>query len=356
MSAIQPTLIGDDVENPANVQTLAAAAGLFGCPFLLRSHLDRPAVPPDGAFATWIPAADLAHRFSPLVALETLPGAASIYDFRLPKETGARTAALVVGNERRGIRRDVLGAAGHRVQIPLPSPRLNSLNVAAAAAVGLYYLVRGGGGPLQTRSAPHQRRPDVVLLGPADHVEAGSALRSAAAFGWGRVLVEDTDQVWFGRDRARVAESRAAARRHRNPLRVVPVGAEQRYAFDQVCVVTAAGKGTPLPHARLAGGPRQLVAIPDQGRRPEYATDWQRFAKEVRFVDLDLPLPERVGACYRYRLIATIALAEVARQVCQRPRVAAGPSRRHEPLYDAALRLQAEAAGEAVYPDELACF
>jgi hypothetical protein len=162
------------------------------------------------------------------------------------------------------------------------------------------------------------------------------------------------DQVWFGRDRARVAESRAAARRHRNPLRVVPVGPEQRYAFDQVCVVTAAGKETPLPHARLAGGPRQLIAVPDESRRPEYATDWQRFARDVRFVALDLPRPACIAACYRYRLIATIALAEVARQVGQRPRVAAGPSLRHEPLYDAALRLQADTAGEIVSPEELA--
>src|ERR687886_2497351 len=95
-----------------------------------------------------------------------------------------------------------------------------------------------------------------------------------------------------GGDRPRATVRGAAPRRHRNPLRVVPVGAGQRYAFDEVCVVTTRGQGIPLPRARLAGGPRQAIAIPDEGRQPAYATDWQRFTKAVRFVDLDLPLPE----------------------------------------------------------------
>ena len=45
--------------------------------------------------------------------------------------------------------------------------------------------------------------------------------------------------VWFGAPRPLQAEGRAAARRHRNPIRVVPTRPDGRYAFAEVSVVTA---------------------------------------------------------------------------------------------------------------------
>ena len=86
---------------------------------------------------------DIAASFSPLVAFENAAGAADVYGFRLP---GAGRAAIVVGNERTGIGQDLLAAATHMVRVPMVSRRINTINVAAAAAVALYYLTRGGGG------------------------------------------------------------------------------------------------------------------------------------------------------------------------------------------------------------------
>jgi hypothetical protein len=227
------------------------------------------------------------------------------------------------------------------------------------------------------RAEPRRHRPELALLGPTDHVELGSTLRSAAAFGWERVFVEDTAQVWFGRDRATIAEGRAAARRHRNPLRVIPIQREQRFAFDEVCVVQAKagvkGRGTaggtasshsasagertgvPLSRAGLARGPRQLLAIPDESGAT-CAVDWARFAPAVRFAAVDLPPDTALAASYRYRLIATIALAEAARQIGRRAATVPGRAPRQGPVYDSGLRAHAKLTGELVWADELECY
>jgi|GEM_PF-4977534 len=67
------------------------------------------------------------------------------------------------------------------------------------------------------------------------------------------------------------------------------------------------------------------------------------------FVHIDVPAEEFV---YRYRLLASIALAEAVRQVGQRGRGTAR-ARRQEPFYDSALALVFENMGETVYLDEL---
>ena len=46
----------------------------------------------------------------------------------------AAVLSMIVGNERRGIGRDLRSLASQTVEIPLVSTRLNCLNVAAAAA------------------------------------------------------------------------------------------------------------------------------------------------------------------------------------------------------------------------------
>ena len=346
------TLIGDGIENPWNARTLIAAAGMFGgrCRFRDRAGLAgawRETVP-DGGPLDLLTAGDLARDHAPIVACDTLPGAAEVYGARLG--AGDRPA-LVVGNERRGLARDMQTLATQAVRIPLTSPTLSSLNVAAAGAVALYYLSRGGGARLQAHAQPRKRRPELLLIGGADHIELGSAIRSAGAFGWARLLVEDRAGVWFGADRGTRSEGRAAARRARNPIRLIPAAADARYAFDEVCVVTTGRRGLPLHRANLARGARQLVVIPDEGGRGDVGEDWQRLGRVVRSVHLDLP---RQDFAYHYRLIATIALAEVARQV-EGPARAAGrtPPRGTEPLYDRALAVLDAARGETVYLDDL---
>ena len=66
-----------------------------------------------------------------IVALETVEGATGIDDFRWPEQ-----CALVIGNERFGIDREVLRQADHCIQIPLFG-RKNSLNVGIALGLAL---------------------------------------------------------------------------------------------------------------------------------------------------------------------------------------------------------------------------
>lgn len=285
--------------------------------------------------------------YAPLLALENVPGAESIHGFTL---AGPRPA-LLVGNERRGISRDLLDRVDRTIQIPLASRRLDTINVAAAAAVALYYLARGGGGKLRTRAEPNRHRPEVLFLGPGDSIELGSALRSAAAFGWGRVLVDDRSGVWFGTDRVTRSLGRGAARRSRNAIHVLPAG--RLHAFDEACVVTRApgtwsgAEAEPLHRVDLARGPGQLLVIPDEGALDLAREDLGRLAPRVRLVSLDLP---RTDFQYRFKLVASIVLAEAGRQVGVRLRPGRGRAR--PPFYDRALPVLAEEVGAPLAQDK----
>lgn len=65
----------------------------------------------------------------PLIALETIENAPSIFDFEFPT-----SFTLLLGNEERGLKKSTLQSADHIVQIPLIGSK-NSLNVAAAFAI-----------------------------------------------------------------------------------------------------------------------------------------------------------------------------------------------------------------------------
>lgn len=354
------TLVGDGIENPANAQTMIDAAGMFGsrCLFRDRRNLaarwqeDGPVAEHEGRkmFLTYD---DLSRGYSPIVACDNLEGAADVYSFRLP---AGPQPAVVMGNERRGIGQDIQSLAASRVQIPMfarGGGKVNCLNVAAASAVALYYLQRGGGSKLQVRAHPSRRRPELMLVAGRSHVEVGSTIRSAGAFGWERILLEDRVGVWFGANRGVKAEGRSAARRHRNPIRLIPTGNDSRYAFREVYVVTTSNivASIPLHRANLARGPQQLIVIPDESFIDVAGEDWYRLGKEVRFVHIDVPAQEYV---YHYRLPASIALAEAGRQVGQREGGAKGArQRRQEPFYDCTINLLLEDVGETVYLEEL---
>jgi SpoU rRNA Methylase family len=347
-------LIGDGIENPLNARTMIDTAGMFGteCMFTDRAGLTKrwlEDVPADPQLRL-ISNDELARTYDPLIVLDNLQGATDIYGFRF---AGAPQSALVAGNERKGISDNIQAIADYTVQIPMFARKLNSLNVAAASAVALYYLTRGGGAKLQVSAHPSKRRPELMMLGAQDHVELGSAIRSAGAFGWERVLVEDRAGVWFGSSRHMQTEGRAAARRARNPLRLIPTTTDARYAFDEACVITLKRVGTPIHKAHLARGPRQLVAIPDESLTDVKREDWHRLAKNVRFVHLDLPRQEFV---YHYRLIASIALAEVARQVGQKARPGVGLPERQEPFYDSSLEVLAGIGGQTIFLEDLECY
>lgn len=346
-----PTLLGDGIENPHNARVMLDAARMFAwdCAFRDRCGLgeawpgDAPGVPlPTVALDAF------RGRHTPVVVLETLPGARDLYGFRPPRDGAG--LALVVGNERRGIAHDVEALADVAVQIPMVSRRLNCLNVAAASGVGMYYLGRGGGGSLQARANPERRRPELLFVGGRDHVELGSAIRSAGAFGWSRLFIEDRGRAWFGRDRVTRSEGRGAARRGRNPIRLIPTEGDRRFHSAEAVVVSTrwGASGTPLHRINLARGPSQLVVIADEGVGSLVDEDLDRFGAHVRRAQLDVPVPD---APSHFRVLASIVLAEVARQVGRRaPEADRGP---RPPVYDHALRLLADTAGEVVHLGDL---
>lgn len=345
------TLVGDGIENPWNAQTMLHAAAMFNSPCLFRDRCKLAQAWTETISGELplqvVSREELVRHYSPIVAFDNVDGADSVYGFRLGRGTAP---VVVLGNERRGLAEDIPPIAHHVLQIPMVSRRLNCLNVAAAGAVALYYLSLDGGGKLQFRSQPNKRRPELLLMGAADHVELGSAIRSAGAFGWGRTFIEDRQGVWFGCDRRTISEGRAAARQLRNPIRVVPMPQGRKYAFAEACVVTLEPHGVPLQHADLARGASQIIIIPDQTAIDLEREDWNRFASDVRHVQLSVP---RKDFPYHYRLVASIALAEVARQVGQQARSSRGRARRREPLYDHSMKLLSDDLGETVFLEDL---
>src|SRR5262249_35794053 len=188
----RPTLIGDNIENPWNAQVMIHGAEMLACRCLFRDRNGlaqawHDTISPDNPLQC-VSIEQMTTDYASMVAFDNSKNAVAIYGFQPAKDT---PLALVVGNERLGISKDICAIAHHAVQIPMVSKTINCLNVAAASAVGLYYLSRGGGRKLQMRGNPENKRPDLLMMGVADPIELGSSIRSAGAFGWKRVLVDD---------------------------------------------------------------------------------------------------------------------------------------------------------------------
>lgn len=298
-------LIGDGIENPCNAEALRAVAAMFAwdCGFWERDQTESLA------------------PGSSLIALENTADAENLYGFHPPPPPPGARVALIVGNERRGISREVLARAHRTIRIPMASQQINTVNVAAAAAIALYFLSRGSKGRMRTRPAPGRSRPEILIADPGDPVELGSTVRSAAAFGWGRIFVADRGGVWFGRDRVTRSLGRGAARRGRNGIHVLPA-ANCTGGFAEACILTTCGDGEPIERVDLAGGPEQLILLPDESGGPPDLRELSRLARKTRPVRLELP---QTAFPYKLRLIASIVLAEITRQVGmrQRPRTAA---------------------------------
>ena len=340
------TLIGDGIENPANALVMKAAAAMFGaeCRFRDTKGLNQASITQGGGPFMTIEPDQIPALHGRAVAFDNLPGAAELYGYQVGPDF-----SVMVGNERRGLSYECAKLATDKVQVPMLSRRVNCLNVAAASAVALYCLRGTPVGPMAVRGEPNNRRPEVLLLGAGDHVELGSAIRSTAAFGWGRVFIEDRQQVWFGCERAVRAEGRAAARRGKNEILCIPCATGAAHGFDRVTIITTQALGAPLHRVNLSRGPSQLVVFPDERQVDESAETWSRLGKEVEFAHLQIPTTEFP---YHYRLTATIALAEISRQVGRRA-TAKVPRAGRPPFYDHRLARLAEAAGQSVSLEEL---
>jgi tRNA G18 (ribose-2'-O)-methylase SpoU len=345
-------LVGDGIEDPPNARALLDAAAMFGIGCLFRDTRDLSERWRNDLGGGPLPTVDtrtLLEEMRPILALENAAGSRSV--FEAPPLAGH--PSLVVGNERRGVRGDLMRAADAVLHIPLARRGPNTLNVAAAAAVALYNLRRRARRGLRRTARPDSRRPGLLILAPSDHVEAGSALRSAAAFGWGTVCVSDRRSVWFGTPRPIRAEGRAAARSHRSMLRIVQIRDEDRSGFREAIVVGAHVDGPPLGASRLAAGPVAQIVLPDESEGAFRSEDWARFGDRVRFARIDLPA---ASFGYRFRLTASIALAEVSRQVGFRPRDLGERRPTTRLTYESALRSEAIEATEILSAEQLEAY
>ncbi|HVV88767.1 MAG TPA: TrmH family RNA methyltransferase [Kofleriaceae bacterium] len=308
--------MGNNIENPGNVAGLEAAARMFGwdCAFVADERF--PAAQTSAAGARAMTAAALAASGLPIIALENGHGAEDLHRFRPPRGR----YVLIAGNERKGIAGELRRLAGRVVEIPNASARLNTLNVAAAAAVALHQLTRSR----DRQAGAGGGRPEVLLDGPTDAIELGSVIRSATCFGWSHLFVDDRHHVWFATDRVTRSLGRGAARRGRNPIAIVPA---RGGAYEEVLVVTATD-GEPLRRADVALGPDRLVVIPDAAATTvdadadaDASSRWHRLGRRVRRLRVEV----EPGAPAPFRLVASIALAELARRCHRRPTRAPRP-------------------------------
>jgi len=288
-------VFADGVENPANLDRIADAAHLIGA----------------------TRAQTISGR---LIAIENSRGARSVYG-RNPLN---KAATIAVGNERRGLSPRILERADETLAIPTMSRTISTLNVAAAAAVAGWYVVRGSASQAFA-ARPEHRRPTLLIVGD-DHVEVGSTLRSAAAFGFHDVLLEDRDAGWFEGTAAARREARAAARRHKNPLRIHRADLRSAMRFEEIVLVSAFGPAPPLRREPLNRGQRQLVVI---GATLDEVSNVA--ADRLRVATLGLVPMEHAPL----RLVASIALAEIARRsdAVGRRRVVQRRDRRHTRLH-----------------------
>lgn len=136
--------------------------------------------------------------------------------------------------------------------------------------------------------------------------------------------------------------ARAAARWHKNPLHVRRALAGFTAGFGEIVVITPSGPGQALTRERLARGRRQVVVI---GLAPEQVQ--AATPSRIRVASLGL----QQVACGPLRLVASIALAEIARQAGRpaAPRPAPAP---RWPAYERDLKLTTD--GELLVLDPAA--
>ena len=307
------TLIGEEIAGEWNSDALDAIAAVFGGSYLAYNAHDRP----DSEYET----SSILRGYDCLMAAENLPGAQSIYTFRPPR---AGKHALLVGNEAKGLRRCTRRQAHTIVEIPLPSRNINCLNVAAAAAVMLYFLSECP--PLKvkhrTRSSHRSSRPDLLLIGGSDPMELGSTIRSACAFGWERVFLHDAGSAWYACDRRIKSEGRGAARRGRNPIKVIPYREGQLETYQSIVVFTSLPLPSPgaqphpvcgalLPQDICLAERNVLIVLQDETADGAPWIPPMPWNGTITYA----VLPRAPRDRYHFRQFSAIAIAEVARQL-----------------------------------------
>jgi TrmH RNA methyltransferase len=145
----QPLLILDGVSNPHNLGAIARTAAFFGLPRIVLSDHPAQALPSDASYRVSeggfehlevYRAARLAEVLHGLKASYRIVAAAPGRHRELATiRRGDKPFALVLGNEEDGLPKATVSACDDIVAIP-GSGQIQSLNVAASAAILLYVL------------------------------------------------------------------------------------------------------------------------------------------------------------------------------------------------------------------------
>src|SRR5262249_36663066 len=98
-------LIGDTIDNQYNVDAMMHAAEMFDTTCAFKNPL---------AGTPAITCAQISDFYSPVLALENWKHAQSLYGYRLSAET---QAAVVVGNERRGVSQEMAAVTTQAISI-----------------------------------------------------------------------------------------------------------------------------------------------------------------------------------------------------------------------------------------------
>lgn len=248
-------LVPLDTEGEWNRPLLEDAAAMSGADCIFASSDTSMPILTETPSPRIQPLDDVLAGFQHIVACEAIRDSQNIYGFPAPR---VRTA-VIVGNEEKGIARSVLKQADSVVAIPMTGAGMSSLNVAVSAAIALYVLSKDLGRKKRRKSDLARRDVDILIHAPNDPHEFGSLLRSAWAFGWRRVFVSDPYGVWFSGDQKTVLDSRAAARRFKNPLAVLRADQLDWGAYDYTLVCDGRRDGAPLSRLKLPPCHRMLL-------------------------------------------------------------------------------------------------
>lgn len=145
----KPILVLDGVGNPHNLGAIARTAAFFGVERILLADRPEQALPSDASYRVaegglehvTLYRAPLPATLNQLSQSYRILGAALGRGMPMKKLGRGTPAALVLGNEESGIDPATLAACDEIVPIP-GSGRVQSLNVAAAAAILIYALTR----------------------------------------------------------------------------------------------------------------------------------------------------------------------------------------------------------------------
>jgi hypothetical protein len=126
------------------------------------------------------------------------------------------------------------------------------------------------------------------------------------AFGWRRVFLSDPYNVWFSSDPSIILQGRAAARRARNLLVVLPAAKLNPASYDAVITCRQLQEGSPLSRFRIPECRRLLIVFGESSETNDF---------EDRSLHVTVDHADRtVAPCFRHD--GSILLSVISQQLC----------------------------------------